>query len=1130
MRLNNIIKWAIGALAIAAAVSCTKEEFKEITSVPLSKCLTPLNLTGTVDVATGVDVTLKWDLSKSCDAYRLVIFNSADTSAVADLTLEPSQVPYKTVLEADGKYGFKVCGVSEVRDSSEWAWYNGTLKTYAIKDNLFLKVTGRTDISIKFAWSNEAADYRDVTVIEMTPVAGGDAIVYTLSDTDKANAAAMVTGLTPSTEYAAVLYFKSASRGAVDVWTNPAQNTFSRITTKADLIAAMTAGNEIFLTTDESPYEVGEIAPARGFRMVGECDADGNRPVVKGNMLIGRVASAELPAVDYGGGDFVFENICFDGTGGRKFIFDHKVGVETIDNIKLVNCEITGYNAGLLYQSVNDKLTLGHVLISGCEIHNTVNSDGEFFDLRKNAAITEFKVVNSTLWDCKRALIRVDDSSTEVGSVVLEGNTFKNFDMGQNKGILYIRAKWTALLANKNLFLWEDRADGQFATTNTAANVPSDVRGADNYYYQAGAKFFSDSKNFTAAQIGATALSADPCVNSKGNVFNLTNNDLIGKKVGAAKWWTAYVEPVEDLTLGLTAAPHNWNFGDAVLFSGDLQKSKVRDGLLMVASEEHPMNLDGSITFNTATALDKNGVPTEGYAAFKVNAAGSVLLKIKDAQSSMVVVGTGSVDGGNITVKGAVTANGSVNKVVLDDITDETLVYLYATGKATVEKLSWSTDTEGVNTALATPKPVINVKSLYQGDSVTISVTWEAVKNAEKYDVVFDGKNPVSTTECSFVLDSISVSLLEAGVYTIEVTAKHAASDLYNTDSAAGTVAFAVLAGAPTPDPSGGETEVEKTLSWDFSAAAWQTAFDAVDQAAATAAGTEKQGPGKDITGDWNIIIDGLRFMAMNSKNRYTTAALQTGGEGNNTTRVLMFAAPAAGTLTIETSTTGNTADDTRHVIVALNNGTPVSKAGGAAANATHNVNEFEISGPGIVYIYGDKALRIYNLSFVYKEKSSVSVNYAWNFADAAWQAAFDAVDQAAATAAGTEKQGPGKDITGDWNITIDGLRFLAMANKNRYTTAALQTGGEGNNTVRVLMFAAPVAGTLTVETSTTGNTADDTRHVVVALDNGTPESKVGGAAANATHNVNEFTISKPGIVYIYGDKALRFYNLSFHN
>ena len=127
-------------------------------------------------------------------------------------------------------------------------------------------------------------------------------------------------------------------------------------------------------------------------------------------------------------------------------------------------------------------------------------------------------------------------------------------------------------------------------------------------------------------------------------------------------------------------------------------------------------------------------------------------------------------------------------------------------------------------------------------------------------------------------------------------------------------------------------------------------------------------------------------------------------------------------------------------------------------------------------------------------------------------------------------KQGPGKDITGDWNITIDGLRFLAMNSKNRYTTTTLQTGGEGNNATRVLMFAAPAAGTLTVETSTTGNTADDTRNVIVALDNGTPVAKAGGAAANATHNVNEFTISGPGIVYIYGDKALRFYNLSFHN
>ncbi|MBO4427807.1 MAG: hypothetical protein J5771_04940, partial [Bacteroidales bacterium] len=77
MRLNSIIKWGLCVLAAATVFACTKEEFKEMTSIPLSKCLTPLNLTGSVDGTTGVDVTLKWDLSKSCDAYRLVIFNSA---------------------------------------------------------------------------------------------------------------------------------------------------------------------------------------------------------------------------------------------------------------------------------------------------------------------------------------------------------------------------------------------------------------------------------------------------------------------------------------------------------------------------------------------------------------------------------------------------------------------------------------------------------------------------------------------------------------------------------------------------------------------------------------------------------------------------------------------------------------------------------------------------------------------------------------------------------------------------------------------------------------------------------------------------------------------------------------------
>ena len=1094
----NKLKYILLALAAFGAVSCLQEkDFEALTSVPLKRCLEPMNLSARVDANSGVKTTFKWDVTSDAENYIIEVTTEDNTRVLYD-TLAPAQVPFVTDLEADGKYTFKVQGISSKLSDSNWAVYDDTFKTYAIKDNLFLTVTGKTSESVSLSWSSDPEDYKDVTHLEATPVSEGNKVKLDIENDEAAKtaAAATISGLVPSTEYEIVLFFKSASRGVVTVWTSPAPGSLTKVTTADALKAAMTAGDDVYVGAEGSPYEVGSVTPAKGFRMLGEYAADGSKPVVQGDIVLDAGYT----------GDLHLENIHFDGTG-RNRIIDHKGGALDISKISIVNCEISGYNCGIFYDNVADQLNLGEFVIEGCDIHDIAGSGGDGFAVRNAAAITKISFINNTVFNSFRSFFRIDDKSTSLGEFVMENNTVKGIALN-DKGILYIRCPWTTLTINRNLFLHQVGDKAVLATTNLVENAPSNVNGADNYYYNVSEKFFGESKNFTAAQVGAIALAADPCFNSKGDFFNLANADLQEKKVGAAKWWNAYVEPIEDLTLGLTEAPHNWDLGDATLFAGDLTKSKVRDGLLMVASEACPMNLDGAISIKAASAKSKKGVPTDGYLAFKVNAPGSVIIKVEDPEAlgSQVVVATGDVDGAAATIKGGAVAksDGSLQKIVLDGINGETMVYLYVTNAVKISTLAWSPDTAGVNTALEAPKPAISVDSITKGDATEIVVTWDAVPNAASYTVTFN-KVKTNTEETSFVIDAETAAALEAGSYTVSVVANPADSDIYNKESAAGVAAFAVLAAG-----GGGEEMVEKTLTWDFSSAEWQAELGRLGSS------------GTDIT-EINMTYDGLTFSST-PKSKYGANNIQFGGAGLNKTtgeldRYFKFTAPSGGTLVVTASNTGSAEDLTRMVYVKV--GDNVQQLAGGYSSTAPQAVEFEVPAGEVFVSSAGNGLRFYKIEFTYTESSGgkTPVEYDWNFSSAEWQAELAKLGSS------------GTDIT-EINMTYDGLTFSSTP-KSKYGANNIQFGGAGLNKTtgeldRYFKFTAPDSGTLKVTASNTGSSEDLTRMVYVKVGEEV-QQLAGGYSSTAAQEV-EFQIAAGEVYISSAGNGLRFYRIYYTN
>lgn len=814
MKLHNIKSAILAVLSLCFVTAC-QNELEEIDSIRLGRCLQPMNLKAKVSDLTGDQVTFSWDVTKDADHYLLEVYTDKEMTTVEhDVKLLPSEVPYTVKLAADSEYWFRVRAVNEELGpdfDSKWANGEKSVKTFAVKDNLFLKVADLGCNAVTVNWSKEVADYMETS--HLTVAVAGDednAVEVKLGESDIQDATKVIEGLDPSTNYVITLYYLSARRGQVDVWTLADPSGLVKVSDLEALKAQLALGSNILLSMDGSPYDLGACDVANGVHVSGESSADGTLPVIKGEF---HFADAWVA-----GSSVLFEGVELNGNDGQYGFPVQKKNGGTADQVEIGsivfrNCVIRGYSKGLIYEW-SKTMSVGELTWDSCDINN-INPDGsqggDVIDFRGASTVSKMNIVNNTIYQGMRTFVRIDAGTW--GDIKFENNTLMNLcfvDNTNNAGIFGLQVVPANFSFKNNLFLnFEGKSTLTGANSKYKTADDLSVASANNWFYNVHDAFFTD--NFPKAKAGYNALDTDPCFNAKGGWFNLTNSDLVAAKVGASKWWTPYVEEPEDLTWILVDGAHSWNFGDAKYFSSDFKRFKVRDALLVAGSEEFPVCVkEGELAFGAASVLNKKGVPQVGYVAFMVDKPGSVVIKPSDAAAlgKHFVVAVGDKAGTSVRIKGGAAAladMGNAQKILISDIAEESIVYVYCSGAIELAKLAWSEDISPVNTALPAPVPEAEPSSFTAGEATDVVVTWPAVANADNYSVVFKGKTfaavqDEATGAWSYTVEGKTTGMLEAGSYKVEVYANPGADDIYNTQSSVGTATFAVLPKAGQED------------------------------------------------------------------------------------------------------------------------------------------------------------------------------------------------------------------------------------------------------------------------------------------------------------------------------------------
>ncbi len=515
--MKNKWKYIIGCLLLGAAASCSDAP-DELTSVDYDRLFSPTSLD--CQVRNRVDCIVKWNAVANATSYVVELYEGetlGETPMRVDEVTEPT-LTYEG-LSGETHYFIRVKAVGEAISESKWV--EDTFETDP--EQIFVTPVANADLEAKqvtLRWpAGEEAD-----IITLTP---GD-IVYRITPEDIVAGCATITGLTPETEYTAVMTRGEKTRGTVTFTTPMDLGGATLLTPDMDFVPMLEGAEDGAVFALEAgtyliPAEEGAGQLAISSNITLNCvDAD-NMPVINGCIAINNGASLTA------------NNIVFDGTGTESHAFDF-VEAGNCDHLSLSGCVVRNYSKGFFY--LNVATLVNTITVDNCLIHGVECSGSDMFDCR-SGAYNSFTLSNSTVWNtcAARDFIRMDDQSgafAGVAPVITVTNcTLDGCSNNSSRRLLYVRFKGNTITFTNNMVSNMPNCGRGFSDSGNTA-VPTF---SNNNYWNT-KNLVSEGGEGKAKFFDTEGTTLDPGYKDAANGdFTLSNEDLIYEQIGDPRWF-----------------------------------------------------------------------------------------------------------------------------------------------------------------------------------------------------------------------------------------------------------------------------------------------------------------------------------------------------------------------------------------------------------------------------------------------------------------------------------------------------------------------------------------------------------------------------------------------------------------
>ena len=507
-------------LATVALASCS-DVADEITSIVYNRNFSPTSVEAKVRNRTNIE--LSWNLGDGVTNYNVEVYaNDSLTfagSPVQSFSVAPDEVPVLIKgLEGETQYSFRV-QATDGNASRDSKWSGAYAKTEA--EQIFKNVAEEdikgTSVTLRWPAGEKAA------TIVLTP---GD-IVYNVTDDDIAAGAATVTGLTPETEYTALL--KSATgktRGTI---------TFKTGIDLADTDILVKAGDDIAAAIKDAPEGYRLIVEPGEYGIATEEAAFGGSITISKQLTIKGLRQNEHPVI-MGRfkveAPFAVDQVTLDGTGtdgGQCFDFTAEGEVESLS---VTNSEVKNYTKGFFY--INKAVLVNTITIDGNIISNIECDGGDLFDCRKGG-YNKFDLKNNTIYNSAkgRDFVRMDDASKSIAAtpvITIDHNTIVGACNDAAKRILYVRFAGNVINFTNNIVA---SSVGNFSNQAKTAEPTF----SNNIYFEADG-FVTAGANANALFVDAAGTILDPQFKDAANGdFTIGNDNVKDKKAGDPRWY-----------------------------------------------------------------------------------------------------------------------------------------------------------------------------------------------------------------------------------------------------------------------------------------------------------------------------------------------------------------------------------------------------------------------------------------------------------------------------------------------------------------------------------------------------------------------------------------------------------------